>query len=171
MRGHGRDRRLVERQRLRPRYRISVRREGRLEDATASGMQIWRRRERESRGEATDDSTRGIAAEWWEELREFRTTHRPKRASVDGVGWEYIASGDGEEALLILPGRAMVGEAVFTRPSRAATGFSSRCLDGVTLGPGVYTFRGAGHTPWMSRREEHLSVSKELLDQEEGTRT
>ena len=64
---------------------------------------------------ATDDSTLGIAAEWWEELREFRTTHRPKRVSVDG-----------EEALLILPGRAMVGEAVFTRPSRAATGFSSR---------------------------------------------
>jgi hypothetical protein len=75
---------------------------------------------------ATDDSTLGIAAEWWEELREFRTTHRPKRVSVDGVGWEYIASGDGEEALLILPGGAMVGEVVFTRPSRAATGFSSR---------------------------------------------
>src|SRR5918998_582550 len=52
---------------------------------------------------ATDDSTLGTAAEWWEELREFRTTHRPKRVSVDGVGWEYIASGDGEEALLILP--------------------------------------------------------------------
>jgi hypothetical protein len=51
---------------------------------------------------ATDDSTRGIAAE----LREFRTTHRPKRVSVDGVGWEYIASGDGEEALLLLPARA-----------------------------------------------------------------
>src|SRR5829696_2592095 len=75
---------------------------------------------------ATDDSTLGIAAEWWEELREFRTTHRLKRVSVDGVGWEYIASGDGEEALLILPGGAMVGEAVFTWPSRAATGFSSR---------------------------------------------
>ena len=75
---------------------------------------------------ATDDSTLGIAAEWWEELREFRTTHRPKRVSVDGVGWGYIASGDGESALLILPGRGMVGEAVFTGPSRAATGFSSR---------------------------------------------
>ena len=75
---------------------------------------------------ATDDSMQGIAAEWWEELREFRTTHRPKRVSVDGVGWEYIASGDGEEALLILPGGAMVGEAVFTRPSRAATRLSSR---------------------------------------------
>jgi hypothetical protein len=53
---------------------------------------------------ATDDSTRGIAAEWWEELREFRTTHPPKRVSVDGVGWEYIASGDGDEALQILSG-------------------------------------------------------------------
>ncbi len=42
---------------------------------------------------ATDDSTRGIAAQWWEELREFRTTHPPKRVTVDGVGWEYIATG------------------------------------------------------------------------------
>jgi pimeloyl-ACP methyl ester carboxylesterase len=28
----------------------------------------------------------------------------------------------------------------------------------------VYTFRGAGHTPWMSHREEYLSVVKEFLD-------
>jgi len=292
---------------------------------------------------ATDDSTRGIAAEWWEELREFRSTHPPKRFTVDGVGWEYIASGDGEEALLILPGGAMVGEAGFTRipafedryrviaPSYASVSTAAELLDGLAgvldaehvreahvlgpsygglvaqvfvrrhpervrslilantlvpprkllrlsrvllallplvpvgwlralrerglarafsgvpsvppadqafwgeyqhglvshlskaemrdmyllgidlvesfrftpedldswpgrililesdedvLGPeqraelrrcypkaGVYTFRGAGHTPWMSHREEYLSVIKEFLDQEEGTRT
>ncbi|HSK84308.1 MAG TPA: hypothetical protein VK902_13070 [Rubrobacter sp.] len=33
-------------------------------------------------------------------MREFRTTHPPKRVTVDGVGWEYIASGGGEEDLL-----------------------------------------------------------------------
>jgi pimeloyl-ACP methyl ester carboxylesterase len=292
---------------------------------------------------ATDDSTRGISAEWWEELREFRTTHPPKRVTVDGVGWEYIASGDGEEALLILPGGAMVGEAGFTRipafedryrviaPSYASVSTAAELLDGLVgvldaegvreahvLGPsyggivaqgfvrrhpervrslilantlvlprrmlrlsrvflallplvplgwlralreralarafsgvpsvppedqafwgeyqhglvsrlskaemrdmywlgidlmnsfrfapediaswpgralileseedllapeqraelrrsyplaGVHTFRGAGHTPWMSHREEYLSVIKEFLDQEEGTRT
>jgi pimeloyl-ACP methyl ester carboxylesterase len=28
----------------------------------------------------------------------------------------------------------------------------------------VHTFRGAGHTPWMSHREEYLSIVKEFLD-------
>jgi pimeloyl-ACP methyl ester carboxylesterase len=28
---------------------------------------------------------------------------------------------------------------------------------------GVYTIHGAGHTPWMSHREEYLSVIKEFL--------
>lgn len=70
---------------------------------------------------ATDDSTRGIAAEWWEE---FRTTHPPKRAS-----------GDGEEALLVLPGR---GDG---RGGRFCPAFEGRyrviepSSDGVTLGP------------------------------------
>ena len=276
-------------------------------------------------------------------MREFRTTHPPKRVTVDGVGWEYIASGDGEEALLILPGGAMLGEAGFTRipafedrcrviaPSYASVSTAAELLDGLAgvldaegvreahvLGPSyggivaqgfvrrhpervrslilantlmlprrmlrlsrvflallplvplgwlralreralarafsgvpsvlpedqvfwgeyqhglvsrlskaemramywlgidlvesfrftpedldswpgrililesdedllapeqraelrgcypraeVYTFRGAGHTPWMSHREEYLSVIKEFLDQEEGTRT
>ena len=30
----------------------------------------------------------------------------------------------------------------------------------------VYTFHGAGHTPWMSHREEYLSVIKNFLDQQ-----
>jgi hypothetical protein len=83
----------------------------------------------------TDDSTQGIAAEWWEESPEFRTMHPPKRVSVDGVGWEYIASGDGEEALLILPGG---GDG---RRGRFYPAFESRyrviepSSDGVTLGP------------------------------------
>jgi pimeloyl-ACP methyl ester carboxylesterase len=29
----------------------------------------------------------------------------------------------------------------------------------------VHTFRGAGHTPWMSHREEYLSIIKAFLDQ------
>jgi pimeloyl-ACP methyl ester carboxylesterase len=62
-----------------------------------------------------DDSTRGIAAERWEELRKFRATHQPKHVTVKGVNWDYIASGEGGEGLLLLPGGAMVGEAGFTR--------------------------------------------------------
>jgi pimeloyl-ACP methyl ester carboxylesterase len=69
--------------------------------------------------------------------------HPPKRVTVDGVGWEYIASGDGEEALLILPGGAMVGEAGFTRipafedryrviaPSYASVSTAAELLDGL----------------------------------------
>jgi pimeloyl-ACP methyl ester carboxylesterase len=28
----------------------------------------------------------------------------------------------------------------------------------------VHTFRGAGHTPWMSHKEEYLSVVSEFLN-------
>src|SRR5918999_4781084 len=62
-----------------------------------------------------DDSTRGIAAEYWEELRKFRATHQPKHVTVKGMNWDYIASGEVGEGLLLLPGGAMVGEAGFTR--------------------------------------------------------
>src|SRR5215203_5266407 len=62
-----------------------------------------------------DDSTWGIAAERWEELRKFRATHQPKHITVKGVNWDYIVSGEGGETLLLLPGGAMVGEAGFTR--------------------------------------------------------
>jgi pimeloyl-ACP methyl ester carboxylesterase len=62
-----------------------------------------------------DDSTRGIAAQRWEELRKFRATHQPEHVTVKGVTWDYIASGEGSEGLLLLPGGAMVGESLFTR--------------------------------------------------------
>ena len=63
----------------------------------------------------SDEIHRGIAAERLEELREFQATHPPKHTRVKKVRWDYIASGEGEEALLPLPGGAMVGEAGFTR--------------------------------------------------------
>src|SRR5215208_7965003 len=92
---------------------------------------------------ATDDSTRGISAEWWEELREFRTTHQPRHITVNGVNLDDIASGEGGEALLLLPGGAMVGEAGFTRipafedryrviaPSYASVSTAAELLDGL----------------------------------------
>jgi hypothetical protein len=91
----------------------------------------------------SDKNHRGIAAERWEELREFRATHPLKHTTVAGVGWDYIASGEGEEALLLLPGGAMVGEAGFTRipafedryrviaPSYASVSTAARLLDGL----------------------------------------
>ena len=58
---------------------------------------------------------RDLGAARWEELREFRAAHPLKHTTVSGVGWDYLASGEGEEALLLLPGGAMVGESLFTR--------------------------------------------------------
>ena len=73
----------------------------------------FRKTTREAAG--SEETHGGIAAERWEELREFRATHPPKRVSVAGTSWHYVASGEGEEVLLLLPGGAMVGESVFTR--------------------------------------------------------
>ena len=67
------------------------------------------------RSASSDETHRGIAAERWEELREFQASHPLKHITVAGVGWDYIVGGEGEEALLLLPGGAMVGEAGFTR--------------------------------------------------------
>jgi deazaflavin-dependent oxidoreductase (nitroreductase family) len=71
---------------------------------------------------------RDLAAPRWEELREFRATHPPKHVTVDGAGWEYIAGGEGEEALLILPGGRWSARPASpaSRPSRIATGSSRR---------------------------------------------
>ena len=75
------------------------------------------RRFPEAIGEATgsDETHRDIAAERWAELREFRATHPLQHVTVSRVRCDYIASGEGDEALLLLPGGAMVGESLFTR--------------------------------------------------------
>ena len=79
----------------------------------------------------------------WEELRRFRATHPAKHTTVGGLRWGYIVSGVGEEAFLILPGGAMVGEAGFTRipafeyryrviaPSYASVSTAAGLLDGL----------------------------------------
>ena len=53
---------------------------------------------------SSDEIHQGTAAERWEELREFRAAHPLKHITVARVGWDYIASGEGEEALLLLLG-------------------------------------------------------------------
>ena len=86
---------------------------------------------------------RDLGAARWEELQEFRAAHPSKRVAIGGVNWNYTASGEGEEALLILPGGAMVGEAGFTRipafeesyrviaPSYASVSTAAELLDGL----------------------------------------
>lgn len=48
-----------------------------------------------------------------ETLRAFRASHPVQQADIDGVRWEYIASGQGEKALLILGGGLSVAETSF----------------------------------------------------------
>jgi pimeloyl-ACP methyl ester carboxylesterase len=46
-------------------------------------------------------------------LRHFRMMHPPKRATVNGVEWEYLASGNAQETLLLLPGLMGIAEMSF----------------------------------------------------------
>jgi pimeloyl-ACP methyl ester carboxylesterase len=46
-------------------------------------------------------------------LKQFRLTHPYKHLTVGDTQWQYIACGQGDEALLLLPGALSVGESVF----------------------------------------------------------
>ncbi len=48
-----------------------------------------------------------------EQLLNFRKDHPPKHLSADGLNWEYLACGNGREALVLLPGGLRTGEAYF----------------------------------------------------------
>ena len=59
------------------------------------------------------------------------------------------------------PGRVLILESdedILTPEQRAEL---RRCYPRAV----VHTFRGAGHTPWMSHKEEYLSVINEFLDE------
>src|SRR5512139_3390616 len=47
------------------------------------------------------------------ELARFRATHPLKHTLAAGIQWEYIATGRGLEAVLILPGLLGIGEMSF----------------------------------------------------------
>jgi pimeloyl-ACP methyl ester carboxylesterase len=49
----------------------------------------------------------------WSRLFRFRATHPTVCATAEGIEWEYIACGQGDRALLILPGLFGVGEMSF----------------------------------------------------------
>jgi pimeloyl-ACP methyl ester carboxylesterase len=46
-------------------------------------------------------------------LIDFRRTHPVRHLAIDDTDWEYIACGQGEQALLLLPGALSIGESVF----------------------------------------------------------
>lgn len=46
-------------------------------------------------------------------LQQFRAAHPYQNLTVDGIPWEYIASGQGTQAILLLGGALSVGETAF----------------------------------------------------------
>ncbi|HVD45266.1 MAG TPA: alpha/beta hydrolase [Rubrobacter sp.] len=118
-----------------------------------------------------DDSTWGIAAERWEELRKFRATHQPKHITVKGVNWDYIVSGEGGETLLLLPGGAMVGEAGFTRIPAFEDRYRVIAPDYPYVSAAALLLDGLGGVPdaegvRVAHVEDYLFVINEFLHRE-----
>ena len=55
----------------------------------------------------------GVPQDQKEQLLRFRESHRPRHLVAGGFDWEYLACGQGEETLVILPGGLRSGEAAF----------------------------------------------------------
>lgn len=55
-----------------------------------------------------------VPKEYIDKLDSFRLTHPNKRLTVNGVEWEYISCGNGEDTLLLLAGGMGVGEVFFS---------------------------------------------------------
>jgi maspardin len=60
-----------------------------------------------------EDLYRNAPVKQVERLHNFRATHPYQRLVIEGVEWEYIASGQGEQAVLILGGGISLGESAF----------------------------------------------------------
>lgn len=64
--------------------------------------------------EATFDAIyKDVPVEQRERLQKFRATHPYRKYDAGSVHWDYIASGEGEHAILILGGGISVGETSF----------------------------------------------------------
>ncbi|MBN1876025.1 MAG: alpha/beta hydrolase [Anaerolineae bacterium] len=67
-----------------------------------------------------DDFYRDVKPEYTERLLNFRAAHPYKQVTLNGVRWDYIAAGQGDEVLLLLGGGLSVGEASFANILRYA---------------------------------------------------
>ncbi len=90
-----------------------------------------------------DEIYANVKPEYKERLLNFRAAYPYKRITLNGVTWEYIAAGQGDEALLLLGGGLSVGEAAFDTilryaetyrvlsPSYPAVGTMGALVDGL----------------------------------------
>ncbi len=63
--------------------------------------------------EAFESIYRDVPVDQRERLKEFHATHPYRQHTTAGVQWNYIASGEGQQAILILGGGLSVGETSF----------------------------------------------------------
>lgn len=73
--------------------------------------ETWKMRSQKS--VAFDEIYASVPPDQVARLKEFRRTHNYKRLLVGNTNWEYIACGQGKQALLSLPGALAVGESTF----------------------------------------------------------
>jgi len=66
-----------------------------------------------SKSAAFDKIYEKVPTEQVARLKKFRLTHPYKQLVVGDTKWEYIACGQGEQTLLLLPGALSVGESTF----------------------------------------------------------
>lgn len=96
------------------------------------------------RGKRTfDEIYQDVKPEYRERLLNFRAAHPYKQVPLDGVPWDVIVAGQGDEALLLLGGGLSVGEAAFAdilryaeryrvlSPSYPAVGTMGALVDGL----------------------------------------
>ncbi len=63
---------------------------------------------------ASDRFYEKVPREQIDQLKNFRLTHRYKQLPVGSLTWDYISCGQGEQALLLLPGALSTGESTFS---------------------------------------------------------
>jgi aminoacrylate hydrolase len=63
--------------------------------------------------DALEKFFKNVPAEQIEQLRAFRSNYPPRHLTVDGNNWQYIACGQGNKALALLPGATGNGEMAF----------------------------------------------------------
>jgi pimeloyl-ACP methyl ester carboxylesterase len=66
----------------------------------------------------TEEIYRDVPAEQRDELFRFRDTHAGKRLTTRGATWDYIVSGQGDQAVVVLGGALSTGEAAYRTITR-----------------------------------------------------
>jgi pimeloyl-ACP methyl ester carboxylesterase len=102
-----------------------------------AGAMIWQRLRSKQRRAGFGEIYSDVPADQREQLMIFRINHRYKELEVAGTLWRYISCGDGENALLFLPGGFLPADMWFHAILRLEDDYRIIAPDSFTL-QGVY---------------------------------